>query len=93
VEGAKFEVLAAVTHMNQGFKNVNLCFWVNSSQCFKAGSTFFSKVKQRKENDYLILGTRALQSLKVPGTIYLTTQYHIPHFFNSCHQPQQLTTT
>jgi hypothetical protein len=29
----------------------------------------------------------------VPGTIYLTTQYHIPHFFNSCHQPQQLTTT
>lgn len=35
VEGAKFEVLAAVMHTNQGFKTVELCFWVNSSQCFK----------------------------------------------------------
>ena len=35
VEGVKFEVLAVVLHTNRGFKNVQLCFWVNSSQCFK----------------------------------------------------------
>jgi hypothetical protein len=81
VEGAKFLVLAVMMHTNQGFTTAELCFWVNSSQCLRAGSIFFSKVKQQKETDYLILKTRAVESLKLLETIYLTTQHQIPHVF------------
>ena len=41
VEGAGFEVLAVVMHTDRGFKNVNLCCWVNSFHCFRAWQYLF----------------------------------------------------
>jgi hypothetical protein len=57
----------------QVFCDVTLCHWVNGSRRYEQLQSTHLPSQTVHEENSLTLKTRALQHIKMPGTIYLTT--------------------